>query len=104
MTEEPTTDNNPVHEAVEFYWGERCPDHDPDCPTCKAWGAYDAMKGGDQVSKEDWIILRLLMTTTTASPSQCNDLDVIRSVLHLVKKYGSSTVLDCIAQLHKEKT
>jgi hypothetical protein len=56
------------------------------------------------MSKEDWIILRLVMTITTASPSQCNDLDVIRSVLHLVKKYGSSTVLDCIAQLHKEKT
>ena len=36
-------DNNPVHEAVLFYWGERCPDHEDGCPVCEAWEQYDNM-------------------------------------------------------------
>jgi hypothetical protein len=39
------TENNPVHEAVLFYWGERCPEHEDGCPTCVAWGMYDRMIG-----------------------------------------------------------
>lgn len=38
-------DNNPVHEAVLFYWGERCPEHEDGCPTCEAWRQYDNMIG-----------------------------------------------------------
>jgi len=26
---------------IQAEWGERCPDHDPECPVCKAWLAYD---------------------------------------------------------------
>jgi hypothetical protein len=33
--------NNPIHEAVEFYWGERCSEHMDGCPTCVAWRLYD---------------------------------------------------------------
>jgi hypothetical protein len=94
-----------IHEAVESYWGERCPDHDPDCPTCKAWQEYDAMKGDNRetaMTKEDWIILRLLMTTSKVSLS--NDLDIVLSVMHLIKKYGRDVVNNCIDQLHTEKT
>ena len=36
---EPT--NNPTHEAVQFYWGERCAEHEDGCPTCIAWEHYD---------------------------------------------------------------
>ena len=36
-------ENNPVHEAVLFYWGERCPDHEDGCPVCEAWEQYDNM-------------------------------------------------------------
>ena len=36
-------DNNPVHEAVQFYWGERCPEHEDGCPTCEAWKQYDQL-------------------------------------------------------------
>jgi hypothetical protein len=36
-------ENNPVHEAVLFYWGERCPDFDPTCVACNAWKLYDEM-------------------------------------------------------------
>lgn len=32
---------NKVEEAMTNYWGERCPDHEADCPTCQAWGDYD---------------------------------------------------------------
>jgi hypothetical protein len=37
-------DINAVAEAVEFYWGERCPDFEEGCPTCAAWGQYDKMQ------------------------------------------------------------
>jgi len=32
---------NAIHEAMEFYWGERCPEHDAECPACQAWKQYD---------------------------------------------------------------
>ena len=32
---------NAIHEAVQFYWGERCPEHENGCPTCEAWEQYD---------------------------------------------------------------
>ena len=34
-------DNNAIHEAVEFYWGKRCAEHEDGCPTCAAWRLYD---------------------------------------------------------------
>ena len=34
-------DNNAIHEAVEFYWGERCPEYEEGCATCAAWKLYD---------------------------------------------------------------
>ena len=38
-------DNNVIHEAVEFYWGERCPEHEDGCPICTAWKLYDNLIG-----------------------------------------------------------
>ena len=35
--------NNPTHEAVQFYWGERCAEHEDGCPTCTAWEHYDSL-------------------------------------------------------------
>lgn len=32
-----------VAEAIKEHWGERCGTPDDECPTCQAWGAYDAM-------------------------------------------------------------
>lgn len=32
---------NKVEEAITAHWGERCPDHEPGCPTCDAWAEYD---------------------------------------------------------------
>ena len=32
-----------VEEAITDYWGERCPDYEPECPTCQAWAEYDKM-------------------------------------------------------------
>lgn len=34
---------NKIEEAMTGYWGERCPDHEPDCPTCQAWGELDKL-------------------------------------------------------------
>lgn len=43
-------DNNPIHEAVLFYWGERCDTHEDGCPVCNAWRQYDEMfnKGANE--------------------------------------------------------
>jgi hypothetical protein len=54
------------------------------------------------MTREDWIILRLLMTTSKANLH--NDLDVARSVMHLIKRYGRNVVNSCIDQLHKERS
>jgi hypothetical protein len=37
--------DNPVHEALLFYWGDRCPDYEEGCPVCEAWKQYDSMIG-----------------------------------------------------------
>ena len=34
---------NKVEEAMTYYWGERCSDHEGTCPTCQAWVEYDAL-------------------------------------------------------------
>jgi hypothetical protein len=52
------------------------------------------------MSKEDWIILRLLFSVARAADAKAfADLDVARSVLYLTRKYGERRVLDCITQL-----
>ena len=38
-----SSNNNAIHEAVEFYWGERCSDYEEGCPTCTAWRLYDKL-------------------------------------------------------------
>lgn len=53
------------------------------------------------MTKEDWIILRLLKascrTQAVAHP------DYVRSILYLLKKYGSKGLFRHIAQLHAEE-
>ena len=34
-----------IAEAVEFYWGERCPEHEDGCPVCEGWRQYDNLTG-----------------------------------------------------------
>lgn len=36
MSEQP----NPIHEAIESYWGKRCPEHEDGCPVCEVWKQY----------------------------------------------------------------
>jgi len=36
-------DLNAMHEAMQFYWGERCPEYVQGCGTCEAWKQYDAV-------------------------------------------------------------
>jgi len=33
-----------IEEAIEFYWGERCPDTEKDCVICQAWNEYDILR------------------------------------------------------------
>lgn len=33
-----------IEEAIIHCWGKRCPDFDPECPTCEAWAQFDALK------------------------------------------------------------
>lgn len=51
-----------IEEAMKSYWGERCPDHEPECVVCKAWDEYDIMRGyalGVLWTKEDLSKLEL---------------------------------------------
>lgn len=34
---------NPIHEAIESYWGKRCPEHEDGCPVCEVWKQYDQL-------------------------------------------------------------
>lgn len=43
ITEFTDSRTNAIAEAVEFYWGERCPDFEPNCPICAAWKQYDKL-------------------------------------------------------------
>jgi len=35
--------NRPINpeKVMQEYWGERCPDFEPECPACKAWKHFD---------------------------------------------------------------
>jgi hypothetical protein len=52
------------------------------------------------MTKEDWIILRLLRASRQ---TQCTiNLDYVRSVLYLLDKYGMTGLADSITQLQAE--
>jgi len=42
-----------IKEAIEFYWGERCPDHEAECVICQAWKEYDILTGDYEASKTE---------------------------------------------------
>lgn len=55
------------------------------------------------MSKEDWIILRLLIVSSKF-PKKKHDLnDVMRSVVYLIRKYGAKQVHENIELLLKER-
>lgn len=39
-----TTTTTKIEEAIESYWGERCPDTHADCVVCQAWSEYDTLR------------------------------------------------------------
>ena len=41
---EEISDDEPTRAEQEMtdYWGEKCPDYDRLCPTCKAWKEFEA--------------------------------------------------------------
>jgi hypothetical protein len=32
-----------IQEAIESYWGKRCPEHEDGCPVCEVWKQYDQL-------------------------------------------------------------
>lgn len=36
---------NLVFEAIEFFWGGRCPEREEGCLVCEAWQQYDNING-----------------------------------------------------------
>lgn len=38
---------NWLEKRIESYYGERCPDFEPNCPCCHAWFLYDKIAKGD---------------------------------------------------------
>jgi hypothetical protein len=37
-------DEDPIHEAMLAYWGERCSAYHEECVCCQAWEQYDGKK------------------------------------------------------------
>jgi len=68
-------DNNPVHEAMLFYWGERCSAYHEECVCCQAWEQYDGKKAA--LTGREWNFCercgkrtRDLTTIHTCTPPQ----------------------------------
>ena len=59
----------------------------------------------DQLTAEDWIIVRLLVLTTQAHIRLREgwDPEVIQSVKYLLHKHGGTTLDEAIDAVHKEK-
>ena len=43
---------NLIEQAIESYWGERCPDHSEGCVVCEAWREYDNLVTDNKVANE----------------------------------------------------
>jgi len=56
------------------------------------------------MSKEDWIILRVLVAAmrTDGMFKMSRNNDIVRTVNYLINKYGNTTVLNNIDAIHEE--
>ncbi len=43
---------NLVEEAMESYWGKKCPDFEKGCSCCEAWRKYDELLTSKQESNK----------------------------------------------------
>jgi hypothetical protein len=43
---------NLIEQAIESYWGERCPDHEEGCVVCDAWREYDNLVTDNKIANE----------------------------------------------------
>ena len=43
---------NLIEQAIESYWGERCPDHEEGCVVCEAWREYDNLVTDNKLANE----------------------------------------------------
>ena len=48
-----------IEEAVEFYWGERCPDHEAECVVCQAWKEYDDLRDALEEEIRDYMLPKM---------------------------------------------
>jgi hypothetical protein len=65
--------------------------------------AFHAMREvveGKSMTKEDWIILRLLKASSRTQA--CAHPDYVRSILYILDKYGVDELDSCIKQLQAE--
>jgi len=55
------------------------------------------------MTKKDWIILRLIFVAIKTNRVEAyNNIDVTRSIHHLVMTYGSKQLNECIMQINRE--
>jgi hypothetical protein len=43
---------NLIEQAIEGYWGERCPDYEEGCVVCEAWRDYDNLVMDNKIANE----------------------------------------------------
>jgi hypothetical protein len=55
------------------------------------------------MKKRDWIILRVIRVAVRDNLYESSrNADVARSIMYLIRKYGSAHVMDCLGQLRDE--
>lgn len=56
------------------------------------------------MSKEDWIILRVLFVAVECGAQKTfRSVDAVSAIRYLLNKYGRKHVWKCVDQLHEEK-
>ena len=60
---------NLIEQAIESYWGERCPDQSEGCVVCEAWRAYDNLVTDNKVANNLFLEEMVLRNAPPLDPA-----------------------------------
>jgi hypothetical protein len=56
----------------------------------------------DDVTKADWIIMRLLHKLVNSGSRECGDIDMVKALIYIGDKYGHKVLAQAVDLLRKE--
>jgi len=60
---------NLIEQAIESYWGERCPDQSEGCVVCEAWREYDNLVTDNKVTNNLFLEEMVLRNAPPLDPA-----------------------------------